>query len=145
MGLKGWHWSCWTLIHWYGNHEVSWRKQKMKLLFSWLLLLFQVGDLEAFLMMIPSNGECMRTSLAVLEGLSSMPCFPMEICKQNLALERLLHCWHLMQHFLSDNPSISWLFPSFGISWKSYQGNLIWIFTLLKEPLFFFQLLHIDD
>ena len=76
MGLKGWHWSCWTLIHWYGNHEVSWRKQKMKLLFSWLLLLFQVGDLEAFLMMIPSNGECMRTSLAVLEGLCSMPCFP---------------------------------------------------------------------
>lgn len=53
---------------------------------------FQVGGLEDFLMTILSNGECMRTSLAVLEGLSSMPCFPMEICKQNLALERLLHC-----------------------------------------------------
>lgn len=37
---------------------------------------FQVGGLEDFLMTILSNGECMRTSLAVLEGLCSMPCFP---------------------------------------------------------------------
>lgn len=41
----------------------------------WLCFLFQVGDLEIFLMMIQSSGAYMQTLLAVLEGSPKQPYF----------------------------------------------------------------------
>lgn len=29
MGVKGWHWSCWTLIHWSGTVKIARRKRRL--------------------------------------------------------------------------------------------------------------------
>lgn len=68
MGLQGWHWSSWTLIHW---SEIIKRSKIWKVIlnfFSECCHPFQVDGLVIFLTMIRNNGECMLTSLAVREG-----------------------------------------------------------------------------
>lgn len=71
MGIKGWHWSCWTLTHWSGYCKESCGELKFFVLniFSDCSSLFQVDDLGIFLMMIQNSGVYMQTLLAVLEGL----------------------------------------------------------------------------
>lgn len=70
MGVKGWHWSCWTLIHW---SEIVNIVRRLRRFLCWILsvtlTIFQVGSLEICLMMIQNNGACTLTSLVVQEGL----------------------------------------------------------------------------
>jgi len=71
MGVEGWHWSCWTLIHWSGTIKIARRKRRLcaEIFISDSHYIFQVGALEIFLMTILNNGACMQTSLVVQEGL----------------------------------------------------------------------------